>query len=65
MSRFKLCDSLLQVSDHEYFYEALLAFAWRPVPYGPRYKAWKTKKRRELLNGDEIYFLGGRKAKKR
>jgi len=65
MTRFELCDSLGEVSDHEYFYEALLAFGWRPIPFGSRNKAWKTKKRREILNGDEIYFLGSRRAKRR
>jgi hypothetical protein len=41
MTQFRLCDSLLEVADHQYFYEALLSFSRQPIPYGKRYESWK------------------------
>jgi len=65
MSRFELCWSLVDVDDHEYFYEALLKFAWRPIPSGSRYRTWVARMKREMNAGREIYFLAGRRSKRR
>jgi hypothetical protein len=55
----RICDSLSEISDYQYFYEALLHFAWQPVPTGNSFKAWRLKKRRGLVQSAvDLYFLG-------
>ena len=51
--------SLEEVSSAEYFYEGLLAFAWKSVPYGKRsYPLWKRKMRLAIVRGKEIVLIG-------
>ena len=54
----QVCWSLQEVARYPYFYEALVAFSWKPIPFGKGYKAWAAKKRKEISAGKEIYFLG-------
>lgn len=59
MTDFELCSSLSDLADHEYFYEALLHFAWQPIPFGEDYKAWRQERRVALTeNGKDLFFLG-------
>ena len=54
-----LCDSLAEVSHFKYFYEGLLSFAMKPIPFGPGYDAWRDEKRREYATGCGDFFLLG------
>lgn len=61
MRDLTLCESLSQASKFAYFYEALIHFSQRPMPFGKGYKAWQKRKRDELIyHGKGIYFLGYR-----
>jgi hypothetical protein len=55
---FRLCYALKDIAQFTYFYESLLDFAWKPIPFGSHYKAWQRKMRSVLRQGREIYFLG-------
>lgn len=58
-SKVTICGSLREVSSMEYFYEALLKFAWNPIPFGEStYSNWARKTRSAIAKGDEIYLLG-------
>jgi hypothetical protein len=50
--------SLIEVSRFQYFYEALLSFAWKPIPFGEHMQEWQASRRLELKAGRGIYFLG-------
>lgn len=59
MKKFRLCNSLRDVSKYEYFFEALLNFGWRRIPFGPKtYKRWRTATRKRLAGGKDMFFLG-------
>jgi hypothetical protein len=55
----EVCESLADVSTAKYFYEGLLFFAWRPIPFGPGYEAWRGEREREYLAGTGNVFLVG------
>jgi len=55
----KVCNSLLEVSKYEYFYEALLHYAWNKIPFGENWNEWRSARREALIkSGADIYFLG-------
>jgi hypothetical protein len=54
----RLCDSLQELASAKYFYEALLTFAWQPVPFGPGYEAWRAEMRSAVENGKHIFYVG-------
>jgi len=59
MTDFRLSTSLIEISNHEYFFESLLWFAWRPIPFGAEYQAWRAETRRKLIeDGEGLLFLG-------
>lgn len=59
MTNFSLCSSLAEIANHEYFYEALLWFSWRPIPFGEGYEAWRAEAKRNLIaSGEGLYYLG-------
>ena len=58
LESIEVCYSLQEVSDQPYFYECLIKFIQEPIPYGAKYKAWKKKKKKALLEGKDIYFMG-------
>src|SRR3989339_1670959 len=57
----ELCYSLMEISDQPYFYECLVYFIQNPIPFGDGYATWVKKKRKTLLAGKEISFLGFKK----
>jgi hypothetical protein len=61
MTQFRLCGSLREVADHQYFYEALVHFSRQPIPYGKHYESWKRRKGMKLSkSGEDLRFLGAR-----
>ena len=59
MTDFRICASLIEISKHEYFFEGLLWFARRPIPFGEEFHAWRAETKHELIEGGEgLYFLG-------
>jgi len=61
MTDFKVCKSLGEASQFEYFYEGLLYFARRPIPFGDSYKSRRKDKAAGLAqSGADLYFLGTR-----
>jgi len=55
----RICGSLNDVSGYKYFFDALLHFAWRPIPFGTKtYDRWRAATRKKLISGEELYFLG-------
>ncbi|MDP3787698.1 MAG: hypothetical protein Q8Q60_00090 [Candidatus Chromulinivorax sp.] len=56
----KICNSLVEISDHPYFYECFILFmqaSSMPVK-NKSYEKWVQQKRRALYNTDEILFTG-------
>lgn len=56
-----LCYSLAEASDQPYFYEALFNFSRQEIPFGEGYEAWREEKRRKILSGKDIYYLGDKR----
>jgi hypothetical protein len=54
----QLCDSIQEASREPYFFEALWHLAQEKVPYGSGHKRWVNAKRKQLLQGKELYYLG-------
>lgn len=54
----EVCDSLQEASNQPYFFEALWALGQERIPFGPGYQKWAAKKRRELLRGVGLHYLG-------
>ena len=54
----RLCLSLQEAKDAPYFFEAVIAFAHKPIPFGPGYQSWRRRMQRRMREGKEIYFLG-------
>lgn len=54
----RLCWSLQDAREAPYFYEALLYFAQRPIPFGTGYEKWRKRMDRRMHRGHEIYFVG-------
>jgi len=58
----KVCNSLREVAMHEYFYEKLVAMAWKSIPFGKKsYPLWAAKARRAISQGKELYYLSCRR----
>jgi hypothetical protein len=54
----RICDTLRSASNAPYFYEGLLSFAQRAIPYGDEYANWRLARRAAIQQGREIYYLG-------
>jgi hypothetical protein len=56
----RVCTSLQELSSCPYFFEGLLGFAWKPIPFGDAYDQWREERRAELLSGkgDGLYCVG-------
>ena len=57
-----VCMTLGEAVDEPYFYEALIHFGQRSIPFGDGYAAWRSERLEELRSGKGFYFLG-RKAR--
>jgi hypothetical protein len=53
-----VCYSLRDAASEPYFYEALFMMTQERIPFGPKYKSWQSKKRKQIRKGDEIHYLG-------
>src|SRR3954463_7213484 len=54
----ELCASLSEGAKEKYFYEGLIAFARKPIPFGrTTYRAWATKMQRAIRSGKEIFVI--------
>lgn len=53
-----LCDTLSELREAPYFFESLISFSWRPIPFGPNYEQWRESTRREVELGRHIYCVG-------
>jgi hypothetical protein len=54
----RICDTLQAAANQPYFYEALIDFSQRRVPYGKAYAKWRAARRKQIEAGKEIYYLG-------
>lgn len=62
----EVCYSLQDVSEFLYFYEAIFEFSKNKFPdTGAEYKKWRAKKKKAILQGEDIYSLGLTKTQKR
>src|SRR5207249_12074585 len=54
----KICSTLQEASSQPYFFEALLAFSQYRIPSGKRRSAWNAARRKQIISGKDIYYLG-------
>jgi hypothetical protein len=57
----RVCHSLREAaesSDAPYFYECLLGFSRKPIPFGDGYQAWRAAMDEAMRSGDEIAYCG-------
>lgn len=52
------CYSLQEITIYPYFYEQWIYFIQKRIPYKTGYKIWLQEKRRALLGGQDIKFVG-------
>jgi hypothetical protein len=55
----RVCETLQEAAHAPYFFEALIRFSQRAVPYGEEYESWRSRMRGELQSGKQLYYLGG------
>lgn len=54
----QVCDTLQSAVGQPYFFEALLSFSREKVPYGSKYAGWRSRCRRRIKAGRDVYYLG-------
>jgi hypothetical protein len=54
----QVCTTLQEASQEPYLFEALVSFASRPIPFGPKYEDWRREKAAEMEEGQDLYYLG-------
>jgi len=54
----QVCSTLQEASGQPYFFEALLAFSQKRIPYGKTYSTWNAACRKQIASGKDIYYLG-------
>jgi hypothetical protein len=57
----RLCGTLREAAqspEAPYFYECILSFCHRPIPFGDGYEAWRTDRDRAMQDGREISYCG-------
>ena len=54
----RVCDTLQEAAGAPYFFEAVIAFAQKSVPFGPDYNHWASEMRNAIIRGRELYRLG-------
>jgi hypothetical protein len=56
-----VCGSLREAADSgsaPYFYECLLYFCWKPIPFGDHYEQWRSDREAAMEQGRDISFCG-------
>lgn len=61
----ELCETLQEVSEYPYFYEALFEFSQHKIPADRGYVEWQKSMQKKIEQGQEIYFLGLTEQQKR
>jgi hypothetical protein len=56
--RAQICATLGDARDAPLFYEALVSFAQKPIPFGRRYEAWRRATDAAMRQGQEIFAAG-------
>ena len=54
----RVCASLREAATQPDFYEALLTFAQKPIPYGEGYDEWRGEMAKRMEEGRDFCFLG-------
>jgi len=54
----RVCSTLSEAQSGPYFFEALLSFAWQPIPFDERHEPWREERQRRMENDQDIYYLG-------
>lgn len=60
-SAISLCYRLSEASEQPYFYEGLFDFSREGIPSIKGYKKWRKEKKRNILSGRDIYYLGDKR----
>ena len=61
VERARVCHSLREAADSRfapYFYECLLDFARRSIPFSPDYEQWRAERATAMAAGREISYCG-------
>ena len=54
----RVCETLHEASGATYFFESVIAFGQKQIPFGPGYDEWAAHMRSAIIEGKEIYRLG-------
>jgi hypothetical protein len=54
----RVCDTLQEAAGAPYFFEALIFFGQRNIPFGPGYSEWEYRMRAAVKSGKQVYRLG-------
>jgi hypothetical protein len=54
----RVCETLQEASGAPYFFEALIFFGQRNIPFGPGYSEWEYRMRAAVKSGKQVYRLG-------
>ncbi len=54
----RVCDTLREAAAAPYFFEALIFFGQRNIPFGPGYSEWEYRTRTAVKSGKQVYRLG-------
>jgi hypothetical protein len=54
----EVCPSLQSARDEPYFFEALVRFGMRSIPFGDGYDDWRDEVAERMEQGKELYYLG-------
>lgn len=58
LDTIEICATLQDVATYPYFYENFFMLCQEKIPFGAHYKQWQEEKRKAIIEGKEIYFLG-------
>lgn len=59
VSSVRVCPSLQAAADAPYFYEGVIHFAHKGIPFGTKtYPKWRATVEKEMLAGRHLYFCG-------
>jgi len=58
LAKLRVCETLQEASSAPYFFEALIFFGQRSIPFGPGYAEWEYRMRAAVKSGKQVYRLG-------